>query len=144
MPYTCTSISRIQTELTLITEDNRAPFHYQPTLSRYQSTRAWRCRGVSGSLARGTRDLNSAAGRTQQLQHVPGFLPWMLFRRPPLLAQCVDLDMRLYYVAVHNLVYGCGNVPQTSAESSDTPPMHCAQLVQQSVDMSIQLPAGLQ
>ena len=27
---------------------------------------------------------------TQQVQHVPGYLPWMLFGRPPLLAQCVD------------------------------------------------------
>ena len=38
------------------------------------------------------------------VQHVPGFLPWMLFKRPPLLAQCVDL-VRLYYAAVQNLVY---------------------------------------
>ena len=80
----------------------------------------------------------------KQVQHVPGFLPLMLFRRPPLLAQCVDLDMRLYYAAVQNLVYGCGNVPQTTAESSDTSPIHCSQHVQQSVYMSIQLPAGLQ
>ena len=28
-----------------------------------------------------------------------------------ILAQCVDLDVRLYYAAVQNLVYGCGNVP---------------------------------
>ena len=35
-----------------------------------------------------------------------GFLPWMLFGRPSLLAQCVDLDMRLYSAAVQNLVYG--------------------------------------
>ena len=41
-------------------------------------------------------------------------------------------------------VYGCGNVPQTTAESNDISPIHCAQHVQQSVDMSIQLPAGLQ
>ena len=38
---------------------------------------------------------------TQQVQHVFGFLPWM---RTPLLAQCVDLVVRLYYAAVHNLV----------------------------------------
>ena len=31
-----------------------------------------------------------------------------------------------------------------TAESSDTPPIHCVQHVQQSVDMSIQLPACLQ
>ena len=61
-----------------------------------------------------------------------------------LLAKCVDLNVRLYYSAVQNLVYGRGNVLQTTAERSDTPPIHCAQGVQQSVDMSIQLPAGVQ
>ena len=30
----------------------------------------------------------------------------VLFGRPPLLAQCVDLDVRLYYAAVQNMVYG--------------------------------------
>ena len=64
--------------------------------------------------------------------------------RPPMLAQYVDLDARLYYTAVQNLVYGCGNVAQTTAESSDTSSIHCDQHVQQSVDMSINLPAGLQ
>ena len=58
--------------------------------------------------------------------------------------QRIDLDVCLYYAAVQNLVYGCRNVPQTTAESSNTPLMHCAQYVQQSVDMSIQLPASLQ
>ena len=48
--------------------------------------------------------------------------------------------MHLYYAAVQNLVY----VPQTTVESSDTPAIQCAQHVQQSVEMSIQLPAGLQ
>ena len=70
--------------------------------------------------------------------------PWILFGRPPLLAQCVDLDVRMYYAAVQNLVYGCGNVPQTTAESSDTPSIHCALYMQQSIDMSMELPAGLQ
>ena len=51
--------------------------------------------------------------------------------------------MRLYYLAVQNLAYGRGNALQTTAESSDTPPIRCAQHVQQFVDMSIQLPAGL-
>ena len=75
---------------------------------------------------------------------MPGFLPWMLLRRPPLLAQCFDLHVHLYYTAVQNLVYGCGNVPQDIAESTDTLPVHCAQHVQQPIDMSFQLPAGLQ
>ena len=47
-------------------------------------------------------------------------------------------------MAVQNLVYGVGNIPQTTAESSNTPPMHCAQHVNQSVDMSILLPTGIQ
>ena len=58
--------------------------------------------------------------------------------------KCIVLDVRLYYSAVQNLVYGCGNVPQTTAESSDTSPIHCAQHVQQSVDVSFQFRAGLQ
>ena len=81
---------------------------------------------------------------TQQVQHVPGFLAWMLFGWSSLLAQCVNLDVRLYYATVQNLVDRRRNVPQTTAESSDTPPIHCAQHVQQSVDISIQLPEGLQ
>ena len=76
------------------------------------------------------------------MHYVSAFLPWMLFWRPYLLAE-FDFDVRLYYAAVQNLVYGCGNIPQTTADSSDTPPIHCAQHVQHSVDMSIQLPAGL-
>ena len=35
----------------------------QSTLSRHQSSPAWRCRGVSGGLARGTCDLGLAASR---------------------------------------------------------------------------------
>ena len=76
---------------------------------------------------------------SQQVQHVSGFLPWLLFGRLLLLAQCVDFDVRLFYVAVPYLVYGCGNVPQITAESRDTPPIHCAEHVQQSVDMSMQV-----
>ena len=64
-------------------------------------------------------------------------------REPPLLAQCVNRDERLYYATVQNLVYGCGNVPQTTANSSDTPLIHWVQHVQQSFDMSMQLPADL-
>ena len=71
------------------------------------------------------------------------FFPGYCCGVSPLLAKCVDFDVRLYYAIVSNLVYGCGNVPQNTAESSDTPPMHCAQHVQHPVDMSIQLPAGL-
>ena len=83
--------------------------------------------------------LGDTAGAT-----VPGFLSWMLIGRPSLLAQCIDLDMHLYYVAIQNLIYGYGNVPQIAAESSNTPPIHCAQHVQQCVDMSMQLLASVQ
>ena len=72
---------------------------------------------------------------------MPGFLPWV---RPLLLAQCVDLDVRLYYAAVQYLVNRCGNVLKTSVEGSDTPPIHCAQHVQHYVNIFIQLPPGLQ
>ena len=66
----------------------------------------------------------------------------MLFGRLSLLAQCVDLDVRL---DVPPRTWSTGrNVPHATDESSDTPQIHCAQHVQQSVDMSIQLPAGLQ
>ena len=60
---------------------------------------------------------------------MPGFLPWMWSQ---LLTQIVDLDVRLYYAAVQNLVYGCENVRQTTAESSDISAidLHCAQHVQ--------------
>ena len=70
---------------------------------------------------------------TQQVEHVPGFITWMLFGRPSLLAQSVDLDVRLYYAAVQNLVYGCGNVPQTTAKSSENTTYTPKQHVQQSV-----------
>ena len=102
----------------------------------------------SGSLARGTRNMSPAASRWFQwslvTQHVPGFLPWMLFGWPLLLAQYLNLDVHLSYVAIQNLVYKCGNVPQTTAESGNTPPIHHAQYMQQSINMSIQLPSGLQ
>ena len=72
------------------------------------------------------------------------FLPQMLFEWPLLFTKCVNLDVHLCYAAIQNLVYGCGNVPQTTAESSDTSLIQCAQHVQQSVDMYIHLPTGLQ
>ena len=39
---------------------------------------------------------------------------------------------------------GVWNVPQTNAENSVTPTIYCAQHMHQSIDKSIQLPAGLQ
>ena len=110
---------------------------FQSTLSRQQSSRAWLEAHVIWVLLQANGSQRPLV--TQQVQHVPG-LPWM---RPPVLAQGVELDVRLYYTAVQNLVYGFGNVPQITAESSDTPPIHCAQHVQQSVNMSVKHPAGL-
>ena len=78
---------------------------------------------------------------TQKVQHMSGFLPWIMFGRPALLTQRVVLDVCRYYAAVQNLVYGCGNISQTSAECSNSPPIHYAIHLQY---ISIQLPAGLQ
>ena len=86
-------------------------------------------------------DLGDSAGETRAPDFFPGCYSG---GHHVLLAQCVNLDMRLYYAAVQNLVYACGKVPQNTNERSDTPPIHCAQNMQQSVNMSIQLPAGLQ
>ena len=80
----------------------------QSTLSQHQSSRAWRCRGVSSSLTRYTL-FDSCCKHT-----VPNdpwwhsrcnmcLLPWMMFGRPPLFAQCVDIDRRLYYSTIQNL-----------------------------------------
>ena len=52
------TVTRMQTELTLITEDNECHSTLQSTLSRHQSNRTWQCRGVSSSLARGTHDVS--------------------------------------------------------------------------------------
>ena len=74
------------------------------------------------------------------------FLEWAgpLWASRPWLEQCIDIHVHLYYAAVQNLIYRCGNVPQITSESSYTPPIYCTQHVQQFVDMSIQVPAGLQ
>ena len=49
----------------------------QSTLSRHQSSRAWRCSSVTDSLARVTRDLNQTVlnglWRDTAVQHVPRF-----------------------------------------------------------------------
>ena len=114
----------------------------QSTLSGYQSSRSWRCRGVSGNLIRGTRNLSPTARRRlpMNLGDTEG-ATWAWISSPDAVrASTAAGTVRLYYAAVQNLVNGCGNIPQTTAESSDTPPIYCAQHVQQSVDMSIQLP----
>ena len=64
--YTCTSIHpslayRHNLLSSLKTTERHSTL--QSTLSRYQSSRDWRCRRVGGNLVRGTRDLNLAARR---------------------------------------------------------------------------------
>ena len=112
--HTCTSITRIQREPILITEDNRTPVTLQLTLSRHQTSCASQC---CGSLARVTCDVSASASR--RFPMVRGvttgstcaeFLTWMVLGRPPLLVQCIDLHVRLYCAAVQNLVYMSGNV----------------------------------
>ena len=137
-------LTRIQTEPTLITEETERHSTLPSTRSCHHSSHAWRCCGVSGSLVRGTRDLSPAVSRPfpMVLDDTAGTCARIssldAFVRSSLLVQCLDLDLRLYYAAVHNLVYACGIVPQTTAERRDTPPIHCAQEVHQSADMSIQ------
>ena len=58
-PYMCTSITRKQTSL----KTTERHCILQSTLSRHQCSHAWWCPGVSGSLGRGTHDLNPAASR---------------------------------------------------------------------------------
>lgn len=76
------------------------------------------------------------------VQHVPGFLPWMLVGRPLLFTLCVHLGVCRYYVAVWEPGLWGGNALQVSAGNSDTPQIHCAEHVQQSIDTSIRLPMG--
>ena len=53
-------------------------------------------------------------------------------------------EKNMLYQRERILVYGNGNVPQTTAESRDISPIHCSQHLQQSVNISIQFHAGLQ
>ena len=146
-PNMCASITHIQTELLSTLKTTERHSTLQSNLSQHQSSHARWCHHVSGILARGTCDLSPAASRRfpMILDDTAGATcTWMLLGWPSLLTQCIDFDVNLYYTAIQNLVCGCGNVPQIIAESSDTPLIHCAQHVQQSIDMSIQPLAGLQ
>ena len=115
----------------------------QMTLSRHQSSRPWRCRGLSGSLARGTRDLSPAVNRrfSMVLGHTADALSVRISSLDAVLAAISASRIRFWRASLlrgrENLVYGCGNISQTTAESSDTPPIHCAQHVNQAVDMPI-------
>ena len=133
MSYTGMSITRLQKEPTFITEDN-SQFYHDSRIAllggAVVQVLAWPKANVIWVLLQAGGSQWSFV--TQQMQHVPLFLPWMLFGWPLLLAQWVNLDMRLYYMTIQNLVHGCGKVLQITAEGSYTPRIHCAQHVQQS------------
>ena len=58
----CPSLAYIQKILSSL-KTRECHFTVQSTLSQHQSSCAWWCRGVSGSLARGPSDLSAAANR---------------------------------------------------------------------------------
>ena len=138
-------------QTTLITEDDRAPFHSPVdsfTTPEYPCLEVSRCKWWPGQRHMWSGSCCKQAVPSGSWRHsmcnMCRISSLMLLERPPLLALCVDLDVRLYYSVVQNMVYGYGNVLQSTAESSDTPSIHCDQHFQQSVDMSILLPGGLQ
>ena len=101
----------------------------QWTFSVHLSNHAWRCHDVSGSdviLVLLQSDGFQCSMSTLQVQHVPGFLSWTLFGQPLLLVLSINLAMHLYYTAVQNLVYGCGNVSQTTKHTTVTLHPTCA------------------
>ena len=115
--HVCPSLA-YKTEPIFITEEKRVPFH-SPVDSFTTLSSAWRCRRVSSSVARGTRDLSPAASRLFPI--ALGETAVATYSRiyslnavraatAPVLAQCIDLDVHLYYMAIQNLVNGCGNV----------------------------------
>ena len=99
----------------------------QSTLSQHQSSQAWWCNGVSGSLVRGTHDLSPAASR---------WFPMVLVDTAnATCAQISSLDavqaatvthavrrshVYLYHVAVQNLVCRCGICPFSLTQTCNT------------------------
>ena len=120
----------------------------QSTLSWHQSSLAWRCHDVSGNLARGTRDLSHPASR--QFPMVLG---------DTVGATCARISSRNAATAARNnvstLTCVCTTLPSRTWSTrvgmfyrhcwkQQHAPIRSAQHVQQSVDISIQRPAGLQ
>ena len=64
-PYTCSLRPSLAYRQNLFLSLKKTECHstLQSNISRHQSNHVWRCRGVSGSLARGPRDLSPAASR---------------------------------------------------------------------------------
>ena len=146
----CPSLTYRQNLLSSL-KTTKCHFTFQSTLSQQQSSSAWWCRGVSGSLAIDTCDLSSAASRwfPMVLGDTAGATCARISSLDVIWVATAACTMRQSQCAfvLHGHpepVYGWGNVPQTTAESSDTSPVYCAQHVQQSINMSSQLPTGLQ
>ena len=124
---------------------------FQSTLLWHQSSHAWQCHGVSGSLARGTHDLSPAASRwfPMVLGYTAGATCAQISSLVAVRAATAACTMCLSWQAPllsGHLESGLW-VRECSTDhcwKSDTPPIHCAKHVQQSINMSIQLPIDLQ
>ena len=125
-------------------------FTLQATVSWHQSSCAWRCRGVSGSLARGTHDPKSSC--KQAVPNDPWWhrrcnMCWDFFPGCCLGGHCCLHLHRSWCVSL------LGDCPETSLQVCECSTDHCkkqrhttdtfCQHVQQFIDMSIQLPIGL-
>ena len=120
------------------------------TLSRHQSSHAWRSHGVSGSLAKGTCDPSPAASRQfpMVLDDTAGATCAQISSLDAVWAATADCTMRRSWCA--SILYGR---PEPGLQVWECSTNHCWkqqhtidtlwQYVQQSVDMSIQLPASL-
>ena len=96
---------------------------------------------LGGVVARSTHDLSSAASRRFPMvldETANATCAWISS-----LNAARTICQSWHASALHSHPEP-GDVPHTTAESSDTPLIHWARHVQQSVDMSIQLPTGLQ
>ena len=115
MPHV--DITHIQTEPTLITEDNRVPFHSPVNSFRLGGVGVLVLVWPETHLILVVLQANGSQWPllTQQVQYLPGFLPWILFGQPLPFIKCVIHNMCLYYAAIQNLIYGHGNVPLTVA-----------------------------
>ena len=122
-PYTLRPSLAYRQNLLSSLKTKERHFSLQPTLSLHQISRAWRCRGVSGSLARGTRDLGPAASRRWNM--FPDFFPGCCSGGHRFSHNTSILTYVCTTLPAKNLVYGCG------MGMFHRPPINCAQNVQQ-------------
>ena len=124
----------------LLSSLKRTERHFTPqsTLSRHQSSRAWWCRGVSGSLAIGTHDLSLAASRwfTVVLGDTANATCALISSLYAVRAATTASTMHRSWLSSVQRGRPEPNLREwecstdNSAESSDTPPIHCGQHVQ--------------